>query len=589
MGAILKYIKGYTKRIINGVSIKLAGTIAELLIPYILEYMIDGIVPKASKSGTYLPILAWGAVMIVLAITVRYCNITANRMAASVARDSIRAVRHDLFDKTNSLSGARFDAFTLPSLISRMTSDTYNVQSFIGMIQRIGIRAPIMLFGGVLLTAMMDPVLSIILICMIPFLGIFIFTITRKGVPLYKKVQEKVDRMVCIMREDITGIRVVKALSKTEHEIKRFHSINNELTVQDIKAGATMVAPGPIMNLCLNIGLTLVVIVGAYRVNSGTMQRGVILAFLTYFNMILMAVMGLNKVFMAYSKASASAERIEKVMADPEDMPVYKDDKSGVGVPFITFENVSFSYPEEDENSGGFTREKCLDNINFTLNKGESLGIMGSTGCGKTTIINLLMRFYDADEGRVYVDGKDVRCYDRETLRKKFGVVFQSDTVFADTLYENINFGRSIEPGRVKEAAKDAMVADFIENLDEQYKYKAAIKGANLSGGQKQRVLIARALAAKPDILVFDDSSSALDYKTDANLRKAINENYEGTTLITVAQRISSVMNMDKIIVLEDGRMIGYGSHEELKNSCDVYREIYDSQMGAMPALRGRI
>ena len=347
-----------------------------------------------------------------------------------------------------------------------------------------------------------------------------------------------------------------------------------------------MAIPGPFMQLCLNIGLALVVIVGARRVNAGLMKPGVILAFLTYFNMITMGVMGLNRIFVSLSKASASADRIDEVLQTETEEKVLPlgEGKKPSGEGFIRFEHVGFRYGAETEGSHfvGETREKALEDISFSLGKGESLGIIGPTGCGKTTIVNLLMRFYEPQEGAIFVDGRDIRCCPRDALRRRFGAAFQNDMIFQDSLRENVVFGREVSEERLRLAVEDAMAAEFIDSLPEGLDYQAAIKGANLSGGQKQRILVARALAADPEILVLDDSSSALDYKTDASMRRAIAENHADSTVIMIAQRASSVMNMTKILVLDNGKCIGYGTHEELLQSCAAYRETFEIQMGAI-------
>ena len=389
------------------------------------------------------------------------------------------------------------------------------------------------------------------------------------------------------MRENITGIRVVKALCKEDYEQEHFAAANQAMTRQDIAASTVMAIPGPFMQLCLNVGLTLVVLFGAGRVNAGEIKPGVILAFLTYFNMIAMGVMGLNRIFMTLSRASASADRIDAVLQTQTDQTVLSGTEAArpSGEGFIRFEDVGFRYGEGEGGGAGFAgekREKALDRISFSIPRGGSLGIIGPTGCGKTTIINLLMRFYDASEGHVFVDGRDVRSYDKDTLRRRFGAVFQNDMIFRDSLRENIAFGRELSDEAVRAAVEDAMAAEFVDALDEGLDYRAAIKGANLSGGQKQRLLVARALAADPEILVLDDSSSALDYKTDALMRRAILARHPDATLIMIAQRVSSVMGMDQILVMDNGRCIGLGSHEELLKSCEAYREIYKIQMGDM-------
>jgi ATP-binding cassette subfamily B protein len=373
--------------------------------------------------------------------------------------------------------------------------------------------------------------------------------------------------MVRVVRENITGIRVIKALSKTQYEKNRFSEINQEVSDQERGAGTTMAVTNPIMNLLLNLGLTLVVIVGAYRVNSGASLPGKIVAFLSYFTIMLHAVMAITRIFVIYSKASASATRIAEVLDTKEDLPEYPVDLQQTRE-HIAFHHVNFAY----------TEEPCIIDIDFNLKKGESLGIIGSTGSGKTTLINLLMRFYDVTKGSITIEGKDVKSFNKQELRKKFGVVFQNDVLFADKVYENISLGRELTQDRIWEVARHAQADIFIESLDNDLDFKLSIKGSNLSGGQKQRILVARALAGNPEILILDDSSSALDYKTDSLLRKAIRENYKDTTTIVIAQRISSVMKLDHILVIEEGQISGYGTHEELLSSCEVYREIYQSQ-----------
>lgn len=564
--------------------VKFLGSFGELLLPYVLEHMIDEVVPTQNMKQ----VIFWGVAMLVLAFLVRQFNVNANRLAVKVAKSSIYEIRRDLFWKSINLSGNQMDDFGLPSLTSRMTSDSYNVQNFIQSVQAMGVRAPILLFGGIIITMTMDMGLAMILMIMAPILIVIVCYVSFKGIPLYERVQESVDDIVRTMRENITGIRVVKSLSKETYERARFEKVNEEMAANDRKAGIVMAMPGPIMTLFLNVGLTIVVILGAYRVNAGEIKPGVILAFLTYFNMILMGVMGLNRIFMMMSKANASAARIEAVVNAPDELiPISKEEAATTERDgYIIFEHVDFSYDLSEENEeharmfAGLSREKCLNDIDFIIQKGGSLGIIGATGSGKTTIVNLLMRFYDPTAGHVFVDGKDVRTYDKDTLHRMFGVVFQNDVIFADTLKENISFGRDMTIEDIREAAEDARAKEFIENYEDTYEHEAVIHGANLSGGQRQRTLIARALAAKPDILILDDSSSALDYKTDAALRKAIRAHHKDATTIIVAQRISSIMSLDHIMVLDEGRIIGYGTHEELLASCPMYQDIYMTQMG---------
>jgi len=601
------YLKPYRVRMLFGFIIKVLGTFMDLGLPWVLAFIIDDVIPHQKISL----IVWWGLAMVILSIGARTFNIIANRMASKVASDTVESLRHDLFQKILSLSGKQVDYFTIPSLESRMTSDTYNIHSMIAIMQRMGVRAPIILLGGIIITSTLEPVLTLVLIGIFPFLAITVIYISKKGIPLYTGLQETIDRMVRVVRENITGIRVIKSLSKTEHEKERFANINTEVVDRELKAGRTMSLTNPIMNLLLNIGLTLIVVVGAYRVNAGASEPGKIVAFLSYFTIMLHAVMAIRRIFVVYSKASASASRIADILDTQEDLPEFlmselenksglkdasdlkdksglKDasdlkDKSGLKDDIILKQNIPetihWDHIVFDRVSFSYTEEECLTDIDFKIKRGESLGIIGSTGSGKTTLINLLLRFYDVTQGRILVNGQDVRTYNKQELRRKFGVVFQNDVLFMDTIMENICLGRDLNKEQVESAGEHAQAAPFINELEDRYDFKLAIKGSNLSGGQKQRLLIARALAGKPEILILDDSSSALDYKTDSMLRKAIRDNYSNTTSIIIAQRISSVMKLDHILVLEDGKMAGYGKHEDLLENCQVYQEIYQSQL----------
>ncbi len=565
------------------VVVKLFATLSELMLPYILEHIIDTVAPRGD-----LPLAVfWGALMFAAALVCRQLNVAANRRGVRNAHNVSYDIRQALFQKTASLSGSQFDAFGLPSLISRMTSDSYNVQSAAQQLQTLCVRAPMLLIGGVAVTLVMDAPLALVLVAMLPVLVAVVLAVSARGLPMYRRVQHKLDGVVRIMRENITGIRVVKALSKTQYEKARFRRANDEMAASDIAAGTVMAIPSPFMQLCLNGGLTLVVLIGAGRVNDGTLEPGVILAFLTYFNMIAMGVMGLSRIFMTMSRAMASADRIDQVLQTPPGQRVLSpgEAKTPAGGGFLRFEDVSFSYGEGDGSAAGFAgeeREKALSGISFCLERGESLGIIGPTGCGKSTVVSLLMRFYDASEGGVFVDGRDVRAYEPDELRRKFGVCFQNDMVFQDSLRANVDFGRDVGEQALRAAVEAAQAAEYIDELADGLDHQADIKGANLSGGQKQRLLVARALAASPDILILDDSSSALDYKTDAAMRRAIARHCAGSALIMVAQRVSSVMGMTRILVMDNGRCLGCGTHEKLLKTCPAYLETYRIQMGEM-------
>ena len=584
MKFIWSYMRKHIWAIILVLFMKSFSTVLELFLPYILEYMIDTVAPTKDVRL----ILLWGVIMLTLAILVRFISVGANRGSVRIARKCIYKMRQDLFTKSINLSGDQMDEVGLPSLISRMTSDSYNVQSFMQITQTIAIRAPFLLFGGIFITLSMDTGLAMVLIILAPILLVAVVIISRKGIPLYDIVQTKLDSVVRIMRENITGIRVVKALSKEDYEKRRFSNANETMSKSEIKASVVMSLPGPVISLAMNVGLTLVVLFGAYRVNKGVTQPGVILAFLSYFQMILMGVLILNRFFLNMSKANASANRISSVMNQPEGLEKIEEGPKAPSDDYIIFDNVSFTYNgsvrTECHNSGsafaGGSREKTLNDISFKIPRGGSLGIIGATGSGKTTVLNLLMRFYDPQEGHVFIGGRDVRTYDLDKLRRLFGVVFQNDAIFADTIAENLSFGREVSHDEMKNAAWNAMAGEFIEDYDDQYEHEAAIHGANFSGGQKQRLLISRALAAHPKILVLDDSSSALDYRTDALLRKNIRQNHDDATMIIIAQRVSSIMSLDQIIMLDEGRIIGIGTHEELLASTPQYRDIFETQMG---------
>ena len=566
MKKILGYLKPYIGRMSLGVTIKFIGTIMDLFIPWILAHIIDNIIPTQNIKLIFI----WGGLMIICSILGVTLNIVANRMAARVSRNTTERIRYDLFEKISYLSSAQVDNFGIPSLISRMTTDTYNIHHMLGMMQRIGIRAPILIIGGIFVTLTLDVYLTLVLVAILPLISILVYYVTKKSIPLYKEQQLSVDRLIRKVRENIVGIRIIKALSKTDYEKEQFKEVNFDVVKKEKRAGMTTAVINPAMSLLLNVGLVCIIVVGAYRVNLGLTEVGKIIAFLTYFTIILNAMMAVTRIFVALSKASASANRIKEVLETEEDL-IKQDIETIKSEYHIEFNNVSFSYNGVENN---------LSDINFKLKRGESLGIIGSTGSGKTTIINLLMRFYDVKTGEILIDGQNIKSIEKSTLNEKFGIVFQNDTIFEDTILENITLGRKIDLEQVKKASVYAQASDFIENIEGNYGAKLDIRGAILSGGQKQRILISRALAGRPEILILDDSSSALDYKTDANLRKEINDNFNKTTTIVVAQRISSIMSSDHILVLEDGEIIGYGNHDELMNTCEVYKEISQSQMG---------
>lgn len=569
MKMLLKYLKPYYRRMFLGFCIKAFGTFAELMLPYILSHILKNVILGESVRD----ILLWGALMIVCAAAACIANIIANRNAAYVSRCAAEKMRSDLFIKTLGLSASQTDKFTVPSLESRITTDTYNVHSFINMIQRLGVRAPILLIGGITITLFMDAYLALVMVATAPLMFFTILFVRKYGVPLYRNVQKAVDNMVRVVREDAQGIRVIKALSKTDYEHRRYDKVNIALSDTEIKAGTVMGSVNPIMTLFMNVGIVGVVALSASRVANGLSDPETVIAFTQYFTLISMALMTVTRIFTMYTKASASANRISEVLQTENDLTVFdKADYPDIKTDsHIIFDNVSFSYKGKKNN---------LDGINFKIGKGGSVGIIGATGSGKSTLVKLLLRFYDTDKGGIYINGEDIRTIPKDRLYSMFGSALQQDFLYAETIEENIKFGRDIPFENIVRAAGIAQADGFISSFSDGYSHKLSQKGTNISGGQKQRLLIARALAGNPDILILDDSSSALDYKTDAALRKALSENMTDTTVVTVAQRVSSVKDCDLIIVMEDGKIIGMGNHASLVEECAEYSEISRSQMG---------
>ncbi len=572
MRRFFNYLAPSGLRIALALTIKFIGTVFDLLIPYLLEHIIDYVAPKEDVGL----IIFWGVVMVVCSVLAVLGNIIANRRASRISSDTVRSIRHDLFVKTIYLSCSETDKFTIPSLESRLTTDTYNVHNFTNMMLRMGVRAPILLIGGLILTAIMDPVLTLVLVATLPFITVSVYFISKKSIPLYTDVQKSTDDMVRTVRENISGIRVIKALSKSEYEKRRFAGVNKKLMNSEEKAGIAVASTNPLMNLFLYLGLTAVIALGAYRVNAGLTGIGVIMAFISYFTYILNAMLSVTRIFVSYSKCAASMERITEVLDAPTELAVLEPQEGesaepDKNAPHIEFDGVTFSYAGRANN---------VEDVSFKLSRGGTLGIIGATGSGKTTLISLLMRFYDPDAGVIKIDGVDIRYMNPDDLLSRFGVALQSDFLVSGTIRENVRFGRDISDEEIESAIFTAQAKEFVDSKDGGLDFELDIKGANLSGGQKQRVVLSRSLASRPEILILDDSSSALDYKTDANLRAAIARYAKDSTKVIVAQRVSSIMSSDLILVMDRGRVIASGNHEELYGSCDIYREIADSQMG---------
>ena len=574
MKMILRLVKPYWRMLTISLTFKSVGALADLFLPWLIAYMIDTEIPnlQADSTSNLNSLYLLGGYMVLIAFLGLYLNVAANRKAEMIAALSVKGLRHDLFSKIERLSANQVDQLTRPSLISRMTTDTYNMYNATATMQRLGVRAPVLLIGGILMSLLLDPLLTLIMVAILPLITIIVYFTSRKGIPLYKKSQGFVDLLVRKLREYISGARVVRALSMSNHEISAFDDANQNTVSVELKANITMAKINPMMNSVMNIGLVLVLVAGAYRIAEGQTEIGKIMAFVTYFTIILNAMMSITRVFVLASRATASGERIDEVL----DMPIDMQDgteliEKNPEKPIIEFKNVYFSYNQKESN---------LKNISFKIYQGQTLGIIGATGSGKTTIINLLMRFYDVDSGSIEFFGKNIKDISQNDLRKRIGVVFQNDLIFADSIFGNIQFNRNaITDDDIATATRVAQ-AEFIYEKANEMNYQMAQKGMNLSGGQKQRVLIARAVAGKPDIMVLDDASSALDYKTDMNMRKSLKKELSDTTMIIIAQRISSLKDSDLILLIEDGEILDSGTHQELMKSSQMYQEIAYYQLG---------
>ena len=565
MRTVYQYIRPKLTRIGLTMAIKVAGTVIELYLPWLLSSILDDCAAVGDLQGAWLR----GGLMVLCSLLALAGNAIANYMSCATSRDITRRLRSDLYHKTTHLSCAQVDRFTVPSLMSRINSDIYNVHQMIDRMQRLGVRAPMLLLGGILVALTLEPVLTLVLVATLPLLGITMIYASRHGIRLYEASQQSLDRLVRKVQENMTGARVIKALSKTDWERRRFDEISRDNMQREAKAANTMALTGPVMNFLLSAGLAVVIWVGAVRVQYGLTQPGKIIAFLSYFTIILNALLMISRIFTFYSKGAASARRVEEVLTAPVELQPVPAPNTGDSSA-IRFRNVRFSYNKVHTDLGP---------INFSVKPGGTLGIIGPTGSGKTTVLSLLQRFYDPDEGEIFLSGAPLRSLENDELRSRIGVVLQSDFLMTDTIDANIRFGRDIPEDAVRQAAVTAQ-ADFILQKEEGFDTPLTARGSNLSGGQKQRLLIARALAGNPQILLLDDCSSALDYKTDADLRRALRQRKGLSATIIVAQRVTAVRDCDQILVLDQGRQVGLGSHEELMRSCPMYRELYHLQVG---------
>lgn len=565
MKTVLGYLRPYAGRAARGVLIKFSAAVLELILPLLLANVIDVLVPARDLPAIWRT----GGLMLVLAFGAAAGNILANRMAARVSMEMTRDLRRDLYHQIQHLPCARADCYSASSLVSRLTNDTYNIHQMFDKIQRGGVRAPMLVLGGLTLTFLLEPVLALVQFCVSLLTFLTIFLVTRRGVPFYGEAQSAVDTVVRILRENAAGVRVIKALASQRREQDRFEQANRRDRAAEERAGRVMALTNPITDLLLNLGLTLVVLVGAVQVNAGTMPAGQIVAFLTYFALIQSATLGIAKVFVRISKGVASARRIRQVLEEPPTQSLSGADARRPEL--LGMEGATFSYHGV---------EPDLADVSFTLQKGQTLGILGPTGSGKTTLVSLLLRLYDADSGVVWVGGQDVRYQTPRAVQDRFGVAFQSQSLIAGTIYENIAFLRDLPRQDVEAAVDTAQAREFVSRLPQGLDTPLELRGANLSGGQRQRLLIARALAGRPEILVLDNADSALDYQTAARLWAALRRDFPRTTLVIISERVASVRDADCILVLEHGRILASGRHQDLLVSAPRYRKMAELQMG---------
>ncbi len=569
MGKILVHLKQYKIAIVAIIFLTFMQSLAQLFLPTLLADIVDtGIV-----TGDIAYILQVGGVMLLVALAGAVCAIIASYYASRTAMGVGRGLRSAVFKHIQSFSLQEYDKFGAASLINRTTNDITQVQMVVLMMLRMMLMAPLMMIGGIIMAVSRDPGLATVVIVMLPVLAVIIGVLLVKGMPLFKSIQLKLDRLNLVLRENLTGIRVIRAFNRIEHEQQRFDAANLDLTETAIKVNKLMALAFPAVMLVLNLTIVTVIWYGSMRIDGGHLQVGDLMAYLQYIMLIMFSVMMFSMMFIVLPRALASAARISEVLATEPEITDPSTPRSiaapGSGA---EFRDVSFSYPGAER--------PVLCNISFTARPGQVTAIIGGTGSGKSTLASLLPRFYDCDSGSILVGGVDIKEITQHELRARIGYVPQKALLFTGTIAENIRYGKeAASQEEVQRAAEIAQAAEFITAMDQGYQSLVEQGGVNLSGGQKQRLAIARALVRRPDIYVFDDSFSALDFKTDARLRQALKEEISQASVIIVAQRVTTVMGADCIIVLEGGEMAGKGTHQELMKDCEVYREIVLSQL----------
>lgn len=570
MSYIWSHLKPFYMECTYAVVAMVLAALTELGLPFLLAELIN---QGLYYNDTEL-VLRLGGVMLFLAV-VSVCSTLLNSyFSAKISAGVSRSLRQKIFEKIEGFSLLETDHFGTASLITRSTNDVTQVQNYIYVLMRLVLRAPIMILGGVTLAFLKSPTLSLILLCMLPVLFLMVTAIARRGMPLSTVMQQKLDRVTLVMREKLTGVRVIRAFDNEDYEKQRFDQASRDLTEASIKMNRTMALLFPAANVVMAAATVSIVWFGAVKAVQGTVLVGDIMAMVQYVMQILMSIMMVSMVFVMLPRAMSSVKRISEVLdakapiTDPEQCQTAPDKG------YLTFEDVSFCYPG--------AQDAALSHISFTASPGQTMAIIGSTGSGKSTLLKLVERFYDVTGGRVLIDGVDVRDCAQKELRQKLGYVPQKAVLFSGSIADNLRFGCYDAPDEVLVSAiRTAQASEFVDARAEGYQAQLSQGGTNLSGGQKQRLAIARAIVRKPEIYLFDDSFSALDFETDAKLRVALKKDVNNATVLIVAQRVSTVMNADQILVLDGGEQVGLGTHKELFKSCAVYREIVKSQLSA--------
>lgn len=566
-----KFLKPYRMQIGVVLIFVLLQALSDLYLPTLMADIVDtGII-----NGDTNYILRIGGFMLIIAIGGALCAIIASFFSSRIAIGFGKILRGKIFNNVETFSLHEFDTFSTASLITRTTNDTTQLQQVLIIMLRLMIYAPMMCIGGIIMAILQDAALSWVIVAIIPIIVLSVLLITRKGVPLFKVMQEKLDRLNLVLNEGLVGVRVIRAFDRTAHEKERFDHANADLTDTAIRANRIIAALMPIMMLVMNLSTIAIVWFGSIRINNGDMQVGALIAFLQYALQIMFALMMVSMMFIMIPRASASATRINAVLnTKPELVDPEQPEELGVKHGYVEFKDVTFSYPGAEE--------PALKNISFSASPGKITAIIGGTGAGKSTLVNLIPRFYDIDSGSVLVNDLDVRKMTQESLRAKIGFVPQKAVLFSGSINNNMYYGKEdASSEEIAYAAKIAQASEFISGMSDGFESLISQGGTNVSGGQKQRLSIARALVRKPEIYIFDDTFSALDFKTDARLRAALRDETKSATVLIVAQRVSTVMDADQIIVLDEGKIAGIGNHRDLMETSEVYREIVSSQLSA--------